>query len=241
MTVDTSVLPIHTRQKAYVSTSVGHKAIMAVTGLVLFGYVVGHLLGNLQIFIGQNQINAYAQFLKDTPLLTYTARVLLLVAVILHIWNAVRLYFENRASRPVRYVCKDTVQATLSSRTMFWSGLGIFMFVVYHLLHFTFIATNPQYKDLHDALGRHDVYSMIILGFQNRIISTVYLVSVFLVCYHLSHSIQSFFQTLGLNNERTDPFFRKLSVTVATLIFIGYTVIPLAVLTGIIMLPGEGH
>ncbi len=241
MTVGTKTLPIHTRQKVYVSCSVGHKAIMAVTGLLMFGYVVGHLAGNLQIFIGQGQINAYAQFLKDVPALTYSARVVLLAALILHVWNGVRLYLQNKASRPVTYVHQGTVQATLSSRTMFWTGLGVFLFVVYHLLHFTFVVTNPSYAGLHDALGRHDVYSMIILGFKNWIISTVYLVAVFFVCYHLSHGLESLMQTLGLNNARLRPVLRGLSVTIATLIFIGYAGIPVAVLTNILRPMGGGH
>lgn len=214
---------------------------MAITGLIMFGFVVGHMIGNLQIFISQDQLNTYAQALKDLPVLTWSVRIIVLVSVIIHIWNAVRLYFENRASRPIRYVINSTVQASLASRTMFWTGLGVLLYVVYHLLHFTFIATNPQYAHLIDAAGRHDVYSMVVLGFQNYLISTVYIVALFLVAYHLSHALFSFLQTLGLNHPRFQTTLKRIVYAISVLIFIGYVSMPVAVLVGIINLPAGGH
>ena len=141
----------------------------------------------------------------------------------------------------MNYAYKDTVQASLASRTMFWTGLGVFLYVVYHLLHFTFIVTNPQYEHLTDAAGRHDVYSMVVLGFQNYLISAVYIVAIFLVSYHLSHALFSFLQTLGLNNLRVQPALQKISNVIATLIFIGYSIIPVAVLLNIVKLPAGVH
>jgi succinate dehydrogenase / fumarate reductase cytochrome b subunit len=228
-------------QLTFISSSIGKKIFMAVTGLFMFLFVVGHMVGNLQIFIGQGQLNAYAQALKDLPALTWSVRIVMFVCLVIHVWRAIQLYFENRFSRPIRYVVNATVQAPLSSRTMIFTGGGIFLYLVYHLLHFTFIVTNPQYAGIHDSLGQHDVYSMIILGFQNGFISAVYFVALFSLCYHLTHSIPSLFQTLGLNDQKTEPRFRVLGWLVAIAIFIGYSVIPAAILLQIIKLPGGVH
>lgn len=242
MTVaQTKAVPIQPPQKAFTKTSIGRKVLMAVTGPILFGFLVGHMIGNLQIFIGQDQLNTYAQALKDLPYLTYTVRVIMLAVLIIHVWNAVRLYFENKASRPIRYVVNNTVQASLASRIMPWTGLGVLLYVVYHLLHFTFIATNPQYAHLTDAAGRHDVYSMVVLGFQNYLISGLYIVAMFLVAYHLSHAIFSFLQTLGLNNPGVQTTLKRIAYAIAVVIFIGYVSMPVAVLTGFINLPAGGR
>ncbi len=228
-------------QPTFYKTSVGRKILMAITGIILVGFVVGHMIGNLQIFIGQDQLNAYAQALKDLPVLTTIVRAVVLFSVLVHIWYGVTLYLENRASRPIKYVVNRTVQATLASRTMFWTGLGVLTYVVYHLLHFTFIVTNPQYENLTDSLGRHDVYSMVVLGFQNYLISGVYLVAMFFVAYHLSHALFSLLQTLGLNNPRVQPWLKRIVYCLSVVIFIGYASIPIAVLVGIINLPTGGH
>jgi len=237
----TKAVPVQASPKVYLKTSIGRKVLMAITGLIQLGFVTGHMIGNLQIFIGQDQLNAYAQALKDLPALTWSVRIIVLASVIIHIWNAVRLYFENRASRPIKYVINSTVQASLASRTMFWTGLGILMYVVYHLLHFTFIVTNPKYEHLVDAAGRHDVYSMVILGFQNYLISAVYIVALFLLVYHLSHAVFSMLQTLGLNNPRVQFMLKAIGYIISVVIFIGYVSMPVAVLVGIINLPAGVH
>jgi succinate dehydrogenase / fumarate reductase cytochrome b subunit len=239
--VQTQKPPIRPVQMKFYKSSIGRKIFMALTGLFLFCFLIGHLLGNLQIFLGQNQLNAYAQFLKNVPALTYTVRFVLLVIFVVHVWFAVNLYFENRGSRSIKYKYNATVQASLASRTMFWTGLGVFLYIVYHLLQFTFVATNPQYAHLTDASGRHDVYSMVVLGFQNYLISAVYLVALFLVAYHLTHALFSFLQTLGLNNPRLQPTLKGIAYVVSVVIFIGYASIPVAVLTGIINLPAGGY
>ena len=239
--VQSKAIPIQTQHRYFGKTSIGKKVLMAVTGFILFGFVTGHMIGNLQIFLGQDQLNTYAQALKDVPALSWSVRIIVLLSVLVHIWNAIRLYFQNRASRPVRYVCNRTIQASLASRTMIWTGLGVLLYVVYHLLHFTFIVTNPRYEHLTDPLGRHDVYSMVVLGFQNYFISAVYIVALFFVAYHLSHAIFSLLQTIGLNNPRVQPALKGLVWLISVVIFIGYVSIPIAVLTGIVNLPGGGH
>lgn len=220
--------------------SVGKKVLMAVTGLVAFAYVLGHMLGNLQIFAGRERLNDYAEFLHSLGWLLWVIRVFLFAFFVIHVWKGIQLKLENWASRPQRYVKNNTVQASLSSRTMIWTGLAVLSFVVYHILHFTVRVTNPQYQKMVDDLGRPDVYSMVITGYQNNLIAVVYIIAVGLVCYHLTHGIASMFQTVGLNNPRFQPVLDKIAWTLAVLIFLGFISIPLGVMFGILQLPGGG-
>jgi len=205
---------------------------MAVTGLVLLGFVVGHMLGNLQIFIGQDQLNAYAAALQGTPALLWTARLGLLIVVGLHIWAAVVLTIDNRRARPEGYRKPGTIQATYASRTMRWSGIIVFAFIVYHILHFTAQVTDTSYRELVDEAGRHDVYGMVIAGFSNIWVSGFYIVSMLLLAMHLSHGISSMLQTVGLRNSGTRQMIGSISWLFAAIIFVGNISIPLAVLFG---------
>lgn len=223
------------------STSVGKKILMAVTGFVSFGYVIGHMLGNLQIFIGQNQINLYAETLHSLGGLLWVIRLILLVFFVTHIWLGIQLKIENWSARPESYKFNSTVQATLSSRTMIWTGLTVFAFFVYHILHFTARVTNPQYATLVDAEGRFDAYSMIIHGFQNPVISIIYILAMFGVAYHISHGVSSMFQSLGWNSPRYQPKLKALAYCISTIVFIGFCSIPVAVLLGFLTLPAGGH
>jgi len=217
--------------------SIGKKILMSFTGLLLVLYLIGHLLGNLQIFMGQNQLNAYAAFLHSLGPILWFVRAILLLALIVHVWMAIRLQVENWSARPIGYQKKNYVEATLSSRTMIWTGIGLFLFVVYHLLHLTMFVTNPEYSHLHDVYGRHDTYSMVVMGFQNFLISGIYIVSLAIVSYHAVHAAKSMFQTWGLNNSRVEPVLRTLTVVFAWIVFLGYISIPVAVLTGMLKLP----
>jgi len=239
-TVQTRPLPANVEAK-FISSSLGKKVFMAVTGLLLVLWVTGHLIGNLQIFMGQNQLNKYAQALKDAAALIWVVRLIMLTVLGIHVWRGIQLYLENRASRPVRYAVNKTNKASLASRTMIWSGLGIFTYLIYHLLQFTFVTTNPEFANLHDSLGRHDVYSMVVLGFQNVIVSVVYIIAMFFLFYHLSHAVKSMFQTMGFNNDRWESRLTALAYLVATFFFVGYSSIPVAVLLNIIKLPGGVH
>lgn len=218
-------------------TSLGKKFFMSVSGLALFGFVVGHLVGNLQIFQGQDKLNAYAEFLHHIQGPLWMARIGLLVMLVVHIRTSAQLTAENRRARPEQYAKKNSVRATLASRTMMLSGLMVFAYVVYHLLHFTFTAVHPQYAHMVDAQGRNDVYSMVVLSFQNVTISAIYIVANFLLAFHLSHGLSSAFQSLGLTNE---PLLKKLKIAgalAAWAIFIGYAAIPLGVILNIVKLP----
>ncbi len=218
-------------------TSIGKKLIVALTGLVMMGFVVGHLAGNLQIFAGQNQINTYAEKLRHLGPLLWGVRFFLLASVLLHGLASLKLAQENRAARPVAYVHEDTVQATLASRTMVLSGIVLSAFIVYHLMHFTFRVTHPAFAHLKDSLGRHDTYSMMVLGFQNPYVSIFYIVGMGALCFHLSHGASSWAQTFGLTNAKCLACLKHLGNVFAVLIFTGYISIPVCVILNIIKLP----
>ena len=213
-------------------SSLNKKFVMAVTGMFLMAFVMAHLLGNLQIFLGPEWMNGYAEHLQELPLLLWPARVFLLLTLCVHMTTGIVLAVQNRAARPVRYAKSATLQASPASRTMVFSGLAIFFFVVFHLLHFTFGQIQPEIFPLVDAKGRHDVYSMVILGFRDPWIVSCYLLAMFFLTAHLSHGASSFLQSLGLLSESALPKAKKAGWGLAILVFIGYTSIPLAVLLG---------
>ena len=215
-----------------VTSSVGKKCLTAVSGAGLFLFVIGHLLGNLQIFLGPEAINRYGHFLQTTPEILWPARIGLLAFVIIHIWTSIALTIENRAARDQRYEVKKIVDAPVASRTMIWSGGIIVAFVGFHLAHYTLLVVHPEYRELHDALGRHDVFRMMILGFSNGWVSGFYVLGVGLLCLHLSHGTSAMFQSLGLKNEAYAAFIDRAANIVAVFIFVGYSSIPLAILMG---------
>ena len=203
---------------------------MAVTGLLLFGFVIAHMLGNLQIFLGPEALNSYAEHLEELPFLLWPARIFLLITLMIHMVAAIQLAIENKKARPVPYAVEKTVQASYASRTMLMSGLVIFAFIVYHLLHFTWGVTTPEFFHLVDSKGREDVYSMVILSFQNASISIAYIVAMAVLCFHLSHGIPGFFQSLGFSDEKSTPGLKIFGAASAVIIFIGNSSIPLAAL-----------
>lgn len=207
---------------------------MAVTGLILLGFVVGHLAGNLLVFAGPDALNAYAKKLRDWAPLLWVVRSLLLASVVLHVWVSLLLTIENRAARPIDYEVKKTIRTSVAARTMMISGLVILAFAIYHLLHFTFRVTNPEVSHLTDSVGRHDVYSMVVLSFQNVYISAAYCISMAFLCLHLAHGASSWLQTLGWNDERLEPIFLRVGQAVSFLIWIGYVSIPLSILCGLV-------
>jgi succinate dehydrogenase / fumarate reductase, cytochrome b subunit len=218
--------------RAYRS-SLGKKYVMAISGLALFLFVIAHMVGNLQIFLGRNAINAYAEFLKSKPGLLWSARIALLALVILHITAALQLVSENNDARPVKYTEGKPTGASFASRTIFVSGLVIFAFIIYHLMHFTFGVTNPDFlslKDPADPLGRHDVYQMMISGFSNPWVSAFYIISMALLCLHLSHGVSSMFQSLGIRNKSNVRAIHRAARIAAIVIFIGNVSIVVAVM-----------
>ncbi len=217
-----------------VTSSLGKKFLMAITGVGLLLFVIGHLAGNLQIFLGPEPINRYGHFLQTTPEILWPARIGLLTFVIIHIWTSLSLTIENRAARAVRYEVKELVAASLASRTMIWSGLIIVAFVGFHLAHYTLLIVHPEYRELHDAHGWHDIYRMMVIGFSNGWVSGFYVLSIGLLCIHLSHGASAMFQSLGLKNEAYASLIDRFAIVAAVVIFLGYISIPLAVFAGMV-------
>jgi succinate dehydrogenase / fumarate reductase cytochrome b subunit len=220
-------------------SSLGKKYVMAVSGFALLIFVIGHMLGNLQVFLGPNQINAYGNFLQTTPELLWSARIGLLVMVGLHIYAAFKLSAENKAARPVGYGEYKPVAASYASRTMLMSGLIVAAFIVYHLLHYTVQVkainlTGQDFIPLHDEKGRHDIYRMMVIGFSNIWVSFFYLLGVGLLCIHLSHGASSMFQSLGWKAQPIGHWIDRVAFAGAIILFLGYAAIPLAVLTGLL-------
>ena len=214
------------------ASSLGKKFLMAITGAGLFLFVIGHLLGNLQIFLGPEAINRYGHFLQTTPEILWPARIGLLLFVGIHLWASISLTLENRAARGARYEVKEVVDATLASRTMIWSGLIIVAFVAFHLAHYTLMVVHPEFRDLRDANGWHDIYRMMVIGFSNYWVSGFYVLSIGLLCIHLSHGASAMFQSLGLNSAAYEAVIDRLANVAAVVIFVGYVSIPLAILMG---------
>jgi len=219
---------------SFYQSSIGKKWIVALTGVILVGFIVGHLLGNLQVFLGQETLNAYAESLQNLGKLLWAARIVLLVSFVVHIVTTILLAIENRAARPEKYAVNATVNPNVAAKTMLLSGLTLIAFVIFHLLHFTTRNIYPEWQTWRDALGRPDVYNMMIAGFQNPIVSAFYIVAMFLLCLHLSHGIQSFLQTLGGRTRKLAQPISKASPILAGLIFAGYVSIPVAVLLNIL-------
>ncbi len=216
-------------------SSIGGKATMAVTGLLLFGFVVAHLLGNLQLLSGPDAINGYAKMLHDLGPLLWVARLGLLGVFVLHVVTGVRLARMNRAARPVAYAKEATIQASFASRSMVLSGLSLLVFVVYHLLHFTLGVTNPaHFAKKAAAAGGHDVYAMVTTSFAVPAIAIAYMAFQIVLFLHLSHGIQSLAQTLGLSHRRYAALVRTASFVLAAAIAGGNAFLPFAVLTGIV-------
>ena len=210
---------------------------MALTGFGLFGFVVAHLIGNLQIFLGPESINRYGAFLQGLGELLWMARISLLVMVLLHIWAAIKISAENKAARPIAYQSYNPTTASYASRTMLMSGLIIFFFIIYHLLHFTaqipgVNLSHQDFKILHDEKGRHDVYAMMILGFRQPIVSIFYIIAISLLSLHLSHGVRAMFQSLGWKKKSYANALHCFATGVSIFIFVGYISIPIAILLG---------
>ncbi|MEM9557069.1 MAG: succinate dehydrogenase cytochrome b subunit [Acidobacteriota bacterium] len=211
------------------------KAVMAITGFLLFGFIVGHLTGNLKLYQGPEAINSYAEGLRELgkPFLApgqflWIARFGLLAAVGLHIWSAWRLTLINHRARPQRYVAGvDWQKSTYASRTMRWSGVIIATYVIYHLLHFT---TGHAHGDF--VYG--DVYHNVVSAFQQPLVSAIYIVANLLLAVHLYHGLWSMFQSIGWTGPRFDPFRQRFAIAFAVIIALGNLSFPLAVLSGIV-------
>jgi succinate dehydrogenase / fumarate reductase cytochrome b subunit len=217
----------------FLKSTIGRKAIMAVTGFILVGFVVGHMVGNLQIFMGSaapEMLKAYAEFLHSMGhgLAIWGVRFTLLAAVVLHSFAALTLTLESWKARPVRYQRWTATDSTIASRTMRWSGPALALFVVYHILHFTV-------GSAHDRFVEGAVYNNVVMGFQVPVVSAVYIAAMLALGLHLYHGIWSMLQTLGLSHPQYDPLRRIVSATVAGLVVVANCAMPIAVLAGFLL------
>lgn len=221
------------------SSTIGRKWVVAFTGIILVLFVIGHLLGNLSIFLGPDAINSYAQFLQGLGEILWVIRLSLLACVCLHIWFTIQLWRENLAARPQKYAVKNNLDTTVYARLMRLSGLVVLAFVLFHLAEFTWQAFTPEYRTWHDAQGRHDVYRMVIAGFSNPLVAGFYIIAIGLLAMHLSHGIASLLQTLGISTAKMRPLFERGGRLIAWILFAGYISIPLAVFFGILRYPAS--
>lgn len=216
-------------------SSIGAKVLMAVTGILLALFVVGHMLGNLQVFLGPEKLNAYAATLQGLGPLLWVIRIGLLAILLGHVVAAMKVVRMSKEARPVAYAKRTDIATSFAARTMFVSGILLVLFVVYHVLHFT-----TGHLDLagsygqHTADGGHDVYLMVVQGFQHWPTTAIYIVAMLILCVHLSHGVSSLMQTLGLRRNANAGTIDKVGPVFAAIIFIGNVSMPLAAISGLI-------
>jgi succinate dehydrogenase / fumarate reductase, cytochrome b subunit len=218
----------------FAKSSIGAKVVMAVTGVILVGYLVLHVLGNLLVFTGPDKINGYGAQLHEMAALLWAVRVVLIVSVLLHIASGLRLTMLNKRARPEGYATTTHTRSTLASRTMAISGVLLLAFIVYHLLHFTIGVTHPDDFALRDPLGHRDVFQMVVRGFSQPAVAVGYLVAMVLVGMHLRHGIASVFQSTGVTSPKYRPLINRVGVIVAIILAIGFASIPLAIMAGLV-------
>jgi len=226
----TTVIGAHeVRPGGFWASTNGKKVVMAMTGAILFLFVVGHMLGNLQVFEGPEKLNAYGRFLHGVPELLWAERIGLLSAVILHIWASVGLVVRKTQARPVGYSKKDNIASSYASRTMYWSGPILLAFIIYHLLHLTAGVVHPG-TDYVEG----DIYHNVVSGFRVWWVSAWYILSMILLGLHIRHGAWSMFQSLGINHPRHTPILNKAAAVLAVVIVLGFISIPLSVLVGLV-------
>ena len=218
-------------------STIGKKLIMAVTGLLLVGFVIGHMAGNLQVFLGAARMNAYASFLKSLGEFLWVARILLLVALVLHVLMAWQLTRIKRRARPVDYTRRDPQVSTVASRTMRWGGLLLLVFIVFHHLHFTTgtvfpVASRPD--AMYPVWSPTDVYGNLISAFRTPWVVAFYVVAMLFLMLHLFHGAWSSVRTLGLSRPSNHPLHRRVATVVALVVWLGFSIIPVAVVLGVI-------
>ena len=214
-----------------VDTTIGKKVVMAATGLVLYGFVVAHMLGNLQVFMGPEQLNGYAKKLHDLGPLLWAARAVLVVAVVLHVLMAVQLVSRSAAARPIGYRQKKNPTTTYAALTMKFGGLALMLFILYHLAHFTFPGVSMAAGYKHSPT---DVYANVIAGFRVPWVSAIYVVAQIFLGMHLYHGAFSLFQTLGLSHPRYIDKARFVAQTLGIAVAAANVAMPVAVVAGVV-------
>lgn len=222
--------------RQFYRSTVGKKIIMAVTGLIGIGYVILHVAGNLQAFAGREKINAYSALLHGPGAeLLWVMRAVLIVAVVLHVVMAVQLTRVARAARPVSYHEREPQVSTIASRTMRWGGFLLLAFIVFHLLHFTTRQVDPAgWAHRADSAGRYDIYGNIVASFRLPWVTAIYLVAMGALGLHLWHGVWSFGRSLGVAKPSAHPLRRRIAPMLAILVWLGFSLVPIAVMAGLI-------
>jgi succinate dehydrogenase / fumarate reductase cytochrome b subunit len=215
------------RLREFYGSMIGKKAVMGITGLIGVGFVILHSLGNLLVFRGPDAINSYSHFLKSTGELLWALRIILIVAVILHVIAAVQLTRQSRAARPVGYVKREPQAATLGSRTMRWGGALLLVFIVLHILHFTTGTIRPA-----GSFSQEDVYANVVTSFRIWWVALFYVVSMIALGLHLFHGAWSSVRSIGVSPESSEPLHHRISLAIAMLVWAAFTAIPVAVVAG---------
>ena len=223
-----------TANKGIFSSSVGRKIIMAITGQMMILFALVHVVGNSTIYFGG--LNSYAEHLHALVPLVWSTRLVMIPALVLHVFFGIQLTLENNQAKKSGYAVSTPLRSTFASRNMIWSGTLIAAFLVYHLLHFTFQVISPEAAAISnlDALGRPDVAGMVVYGLGNYIVSLIYILSLTGLFLHLLHGVQSSFQSLGLSNEQAQPVLSRWGSFAALAIFIAYVLIPVLAAIGIL-------
>ena len=209
-------------------TNVGKKLLMALTGILMVLFLLGHMLGNLSFYWGADALNAYAEHLRALGPALWVERLIMAGVLVLHVALGITLFWENSQAKPERYAKVRYQRAGTASRTMFYTGLAILAFVIYHLLHFTVRVTNPAIYEAASGEGHFGVYQMAEMSFQSPWISLIYFVAMAAVLIHLSHGIGSFFQSLGWNTDRTMGWVNTGSLVLAAVVSAALVSIPVA-------------
>jgi succinate dehydrogenase / fumarate reductase, cytochrome b subunit len=221
--------PRDNRAPSFWGSTVGKKIVMAVTGILLFAFVIGHLLGNLQVYEGPAKLNAYGAFLHSIGEVLWPVRAILLIAIALHIIATVQLALRKKRARPIGYSRKQAIASSYSSRTMYWSGPIVLAFIIFHLLHLTAGYIHPG-----AAYIEGDVYHNVVSGFQVWWVSLSYVVAISLLGLHLRHGLWSMFQSLGIHQPQHTKRLQTAAAVIAILIVLGYISIPISVLLGLV-------
>ncbi len=212
------------------SDSIGRKAVMAVTGLLMVLFVIGHLLGNLTIFAGADGINSYAEHLHALAIVVWITRVVMGASVLLHLFFSIQITMENSRAKPDGYAVKHHLKASFASKNMIWTGLFLGAFIVYHLLQFTFRVTPDVAPWAGEVPG--NVFAMVTTALHATFVGAVYIVAMVSLFLHLSHGVQSLFQTLGLSNGVMLPRYSMTGKVASIIFLVGFGAIPVAILAG---------
>ncbi|QQY07560.1 MAG: succinate dehydrogenase cytochrome b subunit [Candidatus Xiphinematobacter sp.] len=214
---------------AWTLSSVTRKIVVALTGIILLSFLFGHLLGNLTVYMGPGWTNSYGKHLRDFWPFLWMVRIVLLVAGFFHVYFAAVLW-RRAAKATIKNVFRTHIQTKFFNRTVRLSGVSVFIFVLFHLCHFTWGLVQPAYAHLKTPEGERDIFSMVAHGFRNPFIAWLYVIGLFLLTLHLSHGVGSLFQTLGISNRKFQPIFCAAGHFVAWTLFAGYISIPLSIL-----------